>query len=75
MLDETRENLQGRMMKLVGLKPGITQKVLADELGIKEQMANYHLGRLENAGKVRFEKRGPFKHIYLDNTQLSELFP
>ncbi|MHB8634371.1 MAG: winged helix-turn-helix transcriptional regulator [Thermoplasmatota archaeon] len=53
-----------RIAVLVQLRPGIDQKALCVELGIRNPAASKHLGRFERLGLVRRERAGRSCHYH-----------
>jgi hypothetical protein len=49
---------QQAMLELVRKSPGLTQRELADRLGISSRVVNYHVGLLQRARLVTLEKDG-----------------
>jgi hypothetical protein len=49
---------QQAMLELVRKSPGLTQRELADRLGLSSRVVNYHVGLLQRARLVMLEKDG-----------------
>jgi DNA-binding MarR family transcriptional regulator len=50
--------IEKRMLHMVKSDPGMTVKVLAEELGVSSQLALYHMRKLSQKGLVSLERRG-----------------
>jgi parallel beta-helix repeat protein len=50
--------IEKRMLHMVKTDPGMTVKVLAEELGVSSQLALYHMRKLSQRGLVSLERRG-----------------
>ncbi|HEV8595313.1 MAG TPA: winged helix-turn-helix transcriptional regulator, partial [Thermoplasmata archaeon] len=55
-------DIQGTIIQVIRDTPGITQKEIADRLGITPPTVNYHIGVLSDRNLVRVERRGRSTH-------------
>ncbi|UCF07198.1 MAG: winged helix-turn-helix domain-containing protein [Thermoplasmata archaeon] len=53
-LNKVQEMILGEIIK----NPGISQKELAEAIGLSTSTVNYHIGTMTNAGFVRVERKG-----------------
>ena len=56
--DEGHFNIQKRIVATVRENPGISQKEIAQKVGVSSPTVNYHINVLANARMVRVEKWG-----------------
>ncbi|MDD5503039.1 MAG: winged helix-turn-helix transcriptional regulator [Candidatus Thermoplasmatota archaeon] len=57
--DAVLKNLStAQIYKLIQKNPGIIQKYISEEMGMKHPSVNWHIGRLKEAGLVREERAG-----------------
>jgi len=56
--------IEKRMLQMVKTDPGMTVKVLAEELGVSSQLALYHMRKLSQKGLVSLERRGLRLKVY-----------
>ena len=59
------------ILDLINKKSGITQAEIAKKLEFKQQNISYNLLKLEEKGKIRFEKIGRIKHYYMIKKDVS----
>jgi len=56
--------IEKRMLQMVKTDPGMTVKVLAEELGVSSQLTLYHMRKLSQKGLVSLERRGLRLKVY-----------
>jgi len=56
--------IEKRMLQMVKTDPGMTVKVLAEELGVSSQIPLYHMRKLSQRGLVSLERKGLHLKIY-----------
>lgn len=59
-------NIQELILRKISEKPSITQKELAQLIGIDVSTVNYHINMMTGAGIIRSEKIGRTKHYKID---------
>lgn len=59
-LNETQEKL----LELVRLSPGLTQREVGERMGISSRLINYHVGLLQRSRLVTLEKDGKVTRLY-----------
>jgi len=63
--------LQIRLLKVVGERPGLRVGDLAGVLGVSKQLTNYHVRGLQLRGKVRTERERLSMVVYLADPSLA----
>ncbi len=64
MKDELDEGNAKRVLLFIQEHPGCHLRRIQNELGVSMGTAQYHLGRLETAGKVTSNRRGLFRYYF-----------
>ena len=59
--------IQEIILGIIVDRPGISQKDLADMVGLSRSTINYHIGVMSNAGFVRVERKGRYTRCYQGN--------
>lgn len=59
-LNETQE----RLLELVRLSPGLSQREVGEKMGISSRLINYHVGLLQRSRLVTLEKDGKVTRLY-----------
>jgi DNA-binding MarR family transcriptional regulator len=58
-------NIQELILQMISDYPAITQKRLANEIGVDVSTVNYHINMMTGAGIIASEKKGKTKHYYV----------
>jgi predicted transcriptional regulator len=61
-----------RITRAIRLNPGITQKELAEDLGLKFSTINEYVIKMKGTGLLTVIQKGKKKHLYLFDEQSSE---
>jgi len=67
--DEGHFNIQKRIVAIIRDNPGISQKEIAQKVGVSSPTVNYHVGVLATARMIRVEKFGRRTHCYVIDQQ------
>ena len=59
--------VQGKILNLVAINPGITQKQIAKKFDLSPPTVNYHVKSLINAGLIRVQREGKFLKLYRES--------
>ncbi len=57
--------IQKTVLDIIRTNPGITQKEIADHLGLTPPTVNYHIGILSEHRAIRVERAGRKTHCYI----------
>ena len=67
--DEGHFNIQKRIVAIIKNNPGISQKEIAQKVGVSSPTVNYHVSVLATARMIRVEKVGRRTHCYVAEQQ------
>jgi outer membrane protein assembly factor BamB/DNA-binding transcriptional ArsR family regulator len=67
--DEGHFNIQKRIVGIIRLNPGISQKEISLKVGVSGPTVNYHVSVLSTARMIRVEKQGRVTHCYVIEQQ------
>ena len=64
--------IQEIILKLIGENPGISQKEIAEEIGLSSATINYHVNVMIKGDFIRKEKVGRTTHCYVIEEEATE---